>query len=68
MTKISKKYLELEPNPRATHLKVEVYYDKVVQIILQVVWNLEVSNYLYRQLVEQKILKVIQLLVVLKSI
>jgi hypothetical protein len=28
MTKISKKYLELEPNPRATHLKVEVYYDK----------------------------------------
>ena len=25
---ISKKYLELESNERATHLKVEVYYDK----------------------------------------
>jgi len=28
MTRISKKFLELESNAKATHLKVEVYYDK----------------------------------------
>lgn len=28
MTTISKKFLELEPNGKATHLKVEVYYTK----------------------------------------